>query len=78
MIRVLLDQGLPRSAAEVLRCAGWNVLHASECGLSTSTDEAILSFARKEGRSVCTLDADFHALLGRFRGAWPICHPYPP
>lgn len=63
MKRLLLDQGLPRSAAEVLRSRGWNVIHVGECGMASTKDAAILDFARGEGRAIVTLDADFHALL---------------
>lgn len=63
MIPLLLDQGLPRSAAERLRSAGWTVTHVGESGLSQAEDEAILEHARLHGHTVCTLDADFHALL---------------
>lgn len=34
MIRVLLDQGLPRTAADRLRKIGWDVQHVSERGMS--------------------------------------------
>ena len=63
MTRLLLDQGLPRSAVELLRAEGWDVVHAVDCGLDTASDEQILEFARSNDRTVCTLDADFHALL---------------
>jgi len=62
VIRVLLDQGLPRSTVELLTADGWDVLHASQCGLSAATDSNILEYARAESRVVCTLDADLHAL----------------
>ncbi len=63
MTRLLLDQGLPRSAAGILRAAGWDVVHVGECGLATATDSRILDVARSESRHIVTLDADFHTLL---------------
>jgi predicted nuclease of predicted toxin-antitoxin system len=62
-MKLLLDQGLPRSAAKLLREAGINTIHVSEIGYSTADDAAILNRGRDEGRIVITLDADFHALL---------------
>ena len=63
MSRLILDQGLPRSTAGLLSQEGWDVLHVAECGLSEATDTEILEYARANSRTVCTLDADFHALL---------------
>lgn len=63
MIKLLLDQGLPRTAANLLRERGWDAQHVSECGMSRSEDVAIIAHARQEDRMVVTLDADFHALL---------------
>ena len=63
MIKVLLDQGLPRTAAGLLREIGWDVQHVSERGMSQAEDVAIIDTARQEQRCVVTLDADFHALL---------------
>jgi predicted nuclease of predicted toxin-antitoxin system len=63
MIRFLLDQGTPRSAASLLRGLGWEAVHVSEIGLSRATDLQILDVARAESRVCVTLDADFHALL---------------
>jgi predicted nuclease of predicted toxin-antitoxin system len=63
MIKVLLDQGLPRTAASLLREIGWDVQHVSERGMSQAEDVAIIAMALEEQRIVVTLDADFHALL---------------
>lgn len=63
MIRLLLDQGLPLSTVNFLLGAGWDVTHASQCGLATARDEVILQFALANDRVICTLDADFHTLL---------------
>ena len=62
-MKLLLDQGLPRSAAEILRRRGLQARHTAECGLSTADDEAIIAFARSTGELVITLDSDFHTLL---------------
>lgn len=63
MKRILLDQGLPRTAAKILKETGWDVLHTGDIGLSLATDNEILEYARAEKRVIVTLDADFHAIL---------------
>ena len=62
-MRLLLDQGLPRSAILHLRNAGIEAVHVGDRGLATASDSKILDFGRQEDRVVVTLDADFHALL---------------
>lgn len=62
-MRLLLDQGLPRSAATELRGVGHDVAHAGDLGLATASDARILEAARDGARVVVTLDADFHHLL---------------
>ena len=62
-MKLLLDQGLPRSSAGILRDAGWDVAHVAEMGLSRAKDAEILTTAKQQGRTLITLDADFHALL---------------
>jgi predicted nuclease of predicted toxin-antitoxin system len=61
--RILLDQGLPRTAAKILKEKGWDVLHTGDIGLSRASDNEILEYARSEKRVIVTLDADFHAIL---------------
>jgi predicted nuclease of predicted toxin-antitoxin system len=62
-MKLLLDQGLPRSAATLLSEAGIDTIHVAEIGLSAADDTDILQRARDDERVVVTLDADFHALL---------------
>jgi predicted nuclease of predicted toxin-antitoxin system len=62
-VRLLLDQGLPRSAATLLTEQGFDTVHAGDVGLASASDAAIIDRARIEGRTIVTLDADFHALI---------------
>jgi predicted nuclease of predicted toxin-antitoxin system len=62
-MKLLLDQGTPRSAAILLRQAGFDTVHTGEIGMAESEDEEILKRAAIENRIVVTLDADFHASL---------------
>jgi predicted nuclease of predicted toxin-antitoxin system len=63
VIRLLLDQGLPRSTGAHLSALGWDVIHVGDVGMSQATDDEVLAYARQENRICVTLDADFHALL---------------
>lgn len=62
-MKLLLDQGTPRSAAARLRQAGLDAVHTGETGLAEAADVEIIRRATKEGRVIVTLDADFHTLL---------------
>ena len=48
MNRVLLDQGISRTAAKILRETGWDALHTGDIGLSRAADQEILTYARLE------------------------------
>ena len=63
MIRLLLDQGIPRSTTALLNAAGWDAVHVGDVNLSRAADTEILEFAGAEKRTIVTLDADFHAIL---------------
>lgn len=62
-MKLLLDQGTPRSAASLLRQAGLDAVHTGETGLAEAEDAEIIRRAALEDRVVVTLDADFHAHL---------------
>jgi len=69
--KLLLDQGLPRSSASLLRAIGWDVQHVGEIGMSSALDEEIVQFARDHGCIVVTLDADFHAIVATSGASTP-------
>lgn len=62
-MKLLLDQGLPRSTATLLKEAGIDTAHVGEMGLATAEDSQILEEGRRSRRIVVTLDADFHTLM---------------
>lgn len=67
-MKVLLDEGLPKRAAALLRERGIDTVHVTEIAEPSVADAVILDEARTAGRIVVTLDADFHALLAM--GGW--------
>jgi predicted nuclease of predicted toxin-antitoxin system len=62
-MKLLLDQGLPRSTVPHLSRANIEAVHVGEIGFATASDARILDFANQNGSIVATLDADFHTLL---------------
>ena len=70
-MKLLLDQGLPRSTVSQLSKTGIEAVHVGEIGMATAKDAEILAFAEQHSRVVVTLDANFHALLARSGGAGP-------
>jgi len=76
MTGVLLDQGLPRSAARILRDSGFDAVHVGEIGMSAAADVTILSHARESNlgshsrrglsRNPCDDQCD-----GAFRDSYP-------
>lgn len=70
-MKLLLDQGLPRAAAALLRDVGIDAIHLGEIGLSEAEDAEIIQRAREEEQVVVTLDADFHTLLALNEATFP-------
>ena len=62
-MRLILDQGVPRDAASLLRELGYDCTHVGEIGMSRAADQEILAWALGENATVVTLDADFHTIL---------------
>ena len=62
-MKLLLDQGLPRSASSLLTQQGLDTIHVSEIGMWAAEDSEIMQKAQADNRVVVTLDADFHSIL---------------
>jgi predicted nuclease of predicted toxin-antitoxin system len=70
-MKLLLDQGLPRSAAALLCQMGIDTVHVGDLGQSGADDAAILQLGRDSDLVIVTLDADFHTLLALSAAATP-------
>jgi predicted nuclease of predicted toxin-antitoxin system len=70
-LKLLLDQGLPRSTVNFLRPSGVEARHIGDLGLSAAEDAALLERARQRDEVIVTLDSDFHALLALSGAARP-------
>lgn len=64
MAALLLDENLPRSAAEALARAGHDVLHVAQAE-AAADDRRVLAMARVQRRMLVTFDADFGDLVYR-------------
>ena len=70
-MKLLLDQGLPRSSVSLLCKAGIDTVHVGELGQSCADDDVVLQLGRDSQRVVVTLDADFHTRLALSEAATP-------
>jgi predicted nuclease of predicted toxin-antitoxin system len=70
-MKLLLDQGLPRSTVRRLAGMGIAAEHVGDLGLARAADAVILDVARERQAALVTLDADFHALLATSRATNP-------
>ena len=70
-MKLLLDQGLPRSTVRHLAGMSIEAEHVGDLGMARAADADILNVARERQAVVVTLDADFHALLATSRATSP-------
>jgi predicted nuclease of predicted toxin-antitoxin system len=59
-MKLQLDQGLPRTAAELLRAAGFDTVHVGDIGYATADDTVILQLAATDQRVVVTYAISLH------------------
>jgi predicted nuclease of predicted toxin-antitoxin system len=62
-MHLILDQGVPRDAAALLRSVGYDCTHVGEIGMSKAAGMEIVALSVEWSAVVVTLDADFHAIL---------------
>jgi predicted nuclease of predicted toxin-antitoxin system len=69
-LRLLIDESLAATVAQLLRDAGHDAVHLGDRGLLGARDEAVPKAAAKEGRVLVSADTDFGELfaLGRHPG----------
>jgi len=70
-MKLLVDQGLPRSTVKHLAAAGIVAEHVGDLGLAAAADTTILATALEQQAVLVTLDADFHHLLAASRSTLP-------
>ena len=70
-MKVLLDMNLSRAWLSVLREAGHEAAHWSDCGAATAPDIEIMNYARTHGFVILTHDLDFGTLLSSTTGTAP-------
>ena len=70
-MKLLLDQGLPRSTVQHLASMGIAAEHVGKLDSARAPDAHILDVAREREAVVVTRDADFHALLATSRATGP-------
>jgi predicted nuclease of predicted toxin-antitoxin system len=58
-MRFLVDAGMPRATAEVIRSFGHDAIDVRESGWGSSPDEVIAAAAQRERRCIVTRDLDF-------------------
>ena len=70
-MKLLLDQGLPRSTVKHLAVSAIFAEHVGDLGMASASDESILNGARQRQAVLVTLDTDFHRILAACRAVSP-------
>ena len=62
-MKFLIDMPVTPDAAPHLRAAGHDAIHAVDLGLARSSDNELLTVARREERVIITADLDYPRLI---------------
>lgn len=63
MLKVLVDEDLPRSTAALLQSLGINAIDVRDVGLKAASDTQVFEYAQKEERIIITRDVEFGNIL---------------
>jgi predicted nuclease of predicted toxin-antitoxin system len=63
-LKFLIDMPVTPDAGPNLRAAGHDAVHAVDLGLARSSDNELLTVARREERVIITADLDYPRLIG--------------
>jgi len=63
MLKFVIDEDMPRSAAKILKGRGYGVLDVRDYGLRGKSDEEVFEFAQKEKAILLTGDLGFGNIL---------------
>lgn len=70
-MKLLLDQGLPRTTVKHLAASGIAAEHVGDLGMADARDDVILAVATERKAVVVTFDADFHQALAVSSATFP-------
>ena len=70
-MRFLVDENMGLSYAKSLRTMGYEAVHVSEVGLTSTIDEDIVAYAYKNSYTVVTFDLDFTRIVALSQKTFP-------
>lgn len=62
-LKILLDADMPKSSAEVMQSAGYDVEDVRDIGMGAAKDREIIEYALGNERIIVTRDTDFGEIL---------------
>jgi predicted nuclease of predicted toxin-antitoxin system len=63
LLKILVDEDLPRSTAPLLQSLGVNACDVRDVGLKGASDAVVFEYAQKEERAILTRDVEFGSIL---------------
>ena len=70
-MQFLVDENLACSCASAMRALGYEAVHVSEVGLTSTDDTEIVSYAVEHDYIIITFDLDFSRIVALSRQSFP-------